>query len=290
VWNLVASPLSTQARSARDAFDALGGDFLQKWIAWRWNATQQRWEAAAPLEGSVLATEAFDAGIGWAVAAMSEDGSSAPESLPVNGQSTDAGGPYRLPLRTGWNLVGTPFDFPIAWSDASIRIAVGNSEVSPTAAATSGLVDNRLIYFDPVTQAYVTRFSNESSAPYSIDPGQAWWIFSSVDAAELVIPPVEAESVSTLAAAPALTARRPEPGGLWSVKFIATSGNRYDTVNIVAGGPAGGTLSLRHVKPPASPDRGRPRIAVVNPDSHHPAQWLTHSARALDTELAWSRR
>ncbi len=190
VWDLVSSPLTTGSRSAREAFDTLGGGFLEKWIAWQWNAARQRWESAAALEGAPTATAPFDTGVGWALAAVSRDGSGSLEELVVAGQSTDASRPYALSLRAGWNLVGNPYDFPVAWSDASVRVVVDEVEASPTLAAATGWVDNRLITLDPVTQSYVTRYSDES-APYVMESGTAWWVFSHVDEAELLIAPTE---------------------------------------------------------------------------------------------------
>jgi len=108
----------------------------------------------------------------------------------VAGQSTDASRPCALSLRAGWNLVGNPYDFPVAWSDASVRVVVDGVEASPTFSAATGWVDNGLITLDPVTQSYVTRYSDES-APYAMEPGTAWWVFSHVDGAKLLIAPTE---------------------------------------------------------------------------------------------------
>ena len=288
VWNLVSSPLSTGSRGAPDTFDTLGGGFLEKWIAWRWSGARQRWESAGPLEGHPTATAAFDIGVGWAVAAVSGDGSGAAEGLVASGASTDARGPAPLPLHAGWNLVGSPYDFPVAWSDASAHVVVGGAAVSPTFAAASGWVDNRLVALDPETQSYVARYSDEA-APYAIEPGRAWWLFSHVDGAELRIAPTEAGVEGRLTAG-ASPSRRPRDGrGAWSVEFaLMDSGGGSDSASLVVGGPADGVGALRHVKPPAPPGGGAPRLAVENADPEDIARWLDRSARALGPELVWS--
>ncbi|MGB9596027.1 MAG: S8 family serine peptidase [Candidatus Poribacteria bacterium] len=185
-FNVIAPSVITDDKTIAGNFGSLG-TYGTDWVAWRWNTSANRWEVSQTLRIFPVSTDPFDVSVGWWIALIG-DGSIQPVSIA--GNSVDGLESYKIALKSGWNCVANPFDFPVAWSDESIRIKYLSQEVTPTQARTNLWVDNRLIYFDNVQNINVARYSNENP-PYSIPAKQGFWLYSVVNDAELIVPPVE---------------------------------------------------------------------------------------------------
>ena len=283
VWNAVAPPVSPDSTTMSSTFDSADGGFITEWFAWRWDATSQQWEAAESLGDSTpVANDGFETGKGWFVAVIG-DGTS--ETRSIAGQSVDPTARYALPLASGWNLLANPFNFPVAWSDSTIRATVGNSERSPTdhLLNNNAAVDNRLIYLDTGSQTLVTRVSSETSAPYSVPAGQAFWFLSN-QSGELLIPATAAPG-SPSTPAPAAV----KPKGDWRVFVNATSEFGSDRAEAIAARnmDSAGAGSLSYVKAPNFPGSKAPRVALVNPDVDGAMARLNTDVQSVGDELVW---
>jgi hypothetical protein len=282
VWNAIAPPISPNDASMSATFDTEDGGFISEWFAWRWNADMQRWEAAQALDAAIPVTnDGFELGKGWFVAALGNGGI---ETRMIQGQSVDPRTPFAIPIRPGWNLLANPFGFPVAWSDSTIRVSTGNSEASPTShLLNNAAVDNRLIYLDTSSQSYVTRVSSETSTPYSILPGQAFWFLANQNA-ELLIPAIASTPNPSSPAA-----SRPTPKGDWRVVITVASEFGSDQIEAIAAHDtqSAGADSLDQVKAPSFPGGNAPRITLVDPGAEGYIARRSRDVQQVADRMVW---
>ncbi|MDI6781501.1 MAG: carboxypeptidase regulatory-like domain-containing protein [bacterium] len=126
-----------------------------------------------------------------------------------------------IPLKSGWNMLGCPFNFTPDWS----RVMVRKNGVSKGLrdAVAAGWVMNMLYQY--VNGSYQTS-----------DRMEAWrgYWFASLADCELIIPAIPAISSAgktTLQAAP-LEGERTVSSGSWQVGLSVSAGSRQDTANI----------------------------------------------------------
>ena len=278
VWNAVAAPLNLDDPAMSATFDSGDGGFIAEWFAWRWNATAQRWEVAESLaDDTPVATDGFDVGKGWFVAVV---GDGADETRPVVGRSVDSSARYPLPIVAGWNLLANPYGFPVAWSDASVEVALGNISGSPSDLA--GRVDNRLVYLDTATQSYVERLSDEES-PYAVPPGQAWWFYST-EGGELLFDAAAVDGAGATVSAPGGAVSAP---GAWRVLVAVTSDGGSDAAEaVITAGPPVRTLA--DVKLPRSPASVAPRVSLVGADAAGVTVEFARGRREAGDDIEWT--
>ncbi|MBT3268226.1 hypothetical protein HN371_13790 [Candidatus Poribacteria bacterium] len=284
IWNVVGPPVSPDSTSMASTFDNGDGGFITEWFGWRWNAGTQEWEVPESLGDSTpVSTDGFETGKGWFVAVI---GDGAAETRSVTGQSVDPTTRYALPLSSGWNLLANPFNFSVAWSDSTIRASVGNSEASPTfhLLNSNGAVDNRLIYLDTSTQTSVTRLSSETSDPYSVPAGQAFWFLSN-QSGELLIPATETVAAPGGPLAPTAV----KPKGDWRVFVNAASEFGSDQAQAIAARDtkSAGSGSLSYVKAPSFPGSKVPRVTLVNPEANGAMARLNSDVQSVGDEMVW---
>ena len=184
IWNAAAVPILPDRTSMAGTFDSADGRFLSEWFAWSWNARLQRWKAAQALrDATPVSGDGFRPGKGWYVAVVGDGGV---ETRTISGRSADPGTPFAIPILPGWNLLASPYNFPIEWRDGGVQASVGG--VVGSLSMQMPLVDNRLVHLDVSTQSYQTHFS-DAPTPYTIQPGQAWWFYSS-STGELILDPM----------------------------------------------------------------------------------------------------
>jgi DNA-binding beta-propeller fold protein YncE len=268
VWNIIGSSTITDDKSITSNF---GIGFGATWVAWRWNTELSQWEVPSALGTNPVTTDPFDAGNGWFYAL---DGIGTYIDKPVVGTSATVDTPFLIPLKLGWNLICQPFDFPVAWSDSTIRIRYGSWEDAPTQAELLGYVDNRAIWYNPDTKIYVTRYSYETPA-YEMVKTRGQWLYSSVNGAYLVIPPVDYLSTP---AAPSLKLRDDLP--LWKVQLTLKSGKGIDIAEAIA--DSKGRLGLRDIKPPSMPI-SMSSINLVNGNEE-----LSSDRQKQSNEMTWT--
>ncbi|MEO2006034.1 MAG: Calx-beta domain-containing protein, partial [Candidatus Poribacteria bacterium] len=283
IWNGVGPAVSPDNPAMSTTFDTADGGFITEWFAWRWNAAAQQWEAAESLGDSTpVASDGFETGKGWFVAVIG-DGTS--ETRSVMGRSVDPTARQALPILAGWNLLANPFNFPVAWSDATIRASVLNQELPPTdhLLLNNAAVDNRLIYLDTPSQDYVTRASNETTS-YTIPPGQAFWFLSN-QSGELLIPAIEFLPSPNVGIAPAELKAK----GDWRIFVSATSEFGSDRVQAIAAHDAKSAQegTLGHVKAPGFPGSQAPRVTLINLEVEDHMSRLNRDVQTIGDEMVW---
>ncbi len=184
--NIVAPSVITDDKTVAGNFSSLG-TYGINWIAWRWNTSVGRWEVSQTFRDFPVSGDPFDVATSWWITFIG-DGTIQPVS--IHGTSVNSSDPYKIILKSGWNCIANPFDFPVAWSDTSIKVKYLDQEVTPTQAKANFWVDNRLIYFDNAQNHNVTRYSYENP-PYSIPAKQGFWLYSAVNNAEILISSIE---------------------------------------------------------------------------------------------------
>lgn len=283
-WNLVGPTSIPDDVSPGAAFGRVGGAYSPftgvvtspHWLAWRWQAAEQEWRPAVAFDQYAAATDVFAPGTPWFL--VVDDDPSLGFTLP--GRSVDATDDYVAPLRQGWNLLSNPFAYPVDWSDASVLIRYGGAQTSPTHARTQGWVHDRIFWYDGDADAYVPQASGDA-APYPVAPGQGFWLYASVDGAELVIPPVESfpsDPPRPPAAAPALPVN-----DLWSVS-LSCRGGPDEGWATAAVGDAG--VALDDAMPPRNPTGVGSRVALLEQVGGIPLR-VRRSARPETDEVEW---
>jgi DNA-binding beta-propeller fold protein YncE len=240
-WNIIGPSLTTNNKSIISNI-GIGLTFGTTWIAWRYNPTlSSHWEVPTAFGSNPVTSDPFDAGTSWFYAL---DGSGSYVINNVIGTSTDASVPFSVPLKMGWNLICNPFDFSVAWSDSIISIWYGDWKGTPTQAKAANYVDNRAIWYNPDTRAYVTRYSNEAP-PYAMLKTKGQWLYSAVDGAYVVFPPIE------YTGSPAPPSKPKDKSYLWKVEFTLKSSKGNDIIEAIADNK--GQTSLRDINPPSLP-------------------------------------
>ena len=258
-WNLVAPTVVSDDSAASAAFARIGAAYTPftgvtsppQWLAWRWQATQQEWRPAVGFDEHAAATDPFAPSAAWFVAA--EDDPSL--AFSVAGWSVDSTADHVIPLRAGWNLLANPFAYGVDWSDASVLVRYAGIQTDPTNARQRGWVHDRIFWHDADTGGYVPQASGDA-IPYSLAPGQGFWLYAAVDGAELAIPPVESFP-SDPPVPPSAAPSRPS-SDLWTVSLRVRAGDAEDVATAAVGSPED---RLGHVAPPPVPSSERPDIA-----------------------------
>jgi subtilisin-like proprotein convertase family protein len=266
VWNIVGPSVITSDKSIVKNFGEAG--FGTTWIAWRWNPTSEIWEVPATVGSNPITNDPFDAGTSWFYAL---DGDGFDVTKSVEGTQVDTSTPFSVPLKAGWNLICNPFDFSVAWSDSVIKIKYGGIDYTPTDAKAANYVDNRAIWYNPNTRAYVTRYSNETT-PYVMLKTRGQWLYSLVNDASVVFSPTES---------PLAPPSKPEiDSSLWKVELIIRSSKGNDIVEAIADNKE--QVGLHDIKAPSLPI-STSSISFVRDDNE-----LSSDRQKESNEMTWT--
>jgi hypothetical protein len=139
---------------------------------------------------------------------------------PVLGLSTPTDSAFAVTLEPGWNLIGQPFAFSVAWDSMTVN---GQS-----------MIDVEATVVEPAVA-----WSGEQYQ-YSVDtfrPWRGYWVKNLTDsAAVLRIPPRAAQEAAPSASEPLVAAVPPEQRGsedAWTISISASSMGALDTYNYV---------------------------------------------------------
>jgi len=165
--------------------------------------------------------------------------------VPVAGQVPDAAQPFVIALKKGWNLVGNPRTYAVAWDLAALQVRV-NGQTRSLAEATDALGAYAWLWQPPAEGAQTGSYALLYDA--SVIPGipselPVWggcWMNALQDC-ELLIP--------AQAAASATSARKRDPG-LWGVRILARGPATEAEVSI---GQTAGAKPMSVGIPPGSP-------------------------------------
>jgi VCBS repeat-containing protein len=277
IWNMI-SPNGVPDNP--NLIDIVGAGFDATWIAWRWDANEDRWETPIGASKVPNSTDEFTAGKSWFFA---KDGNGNPNFAAFSLTSVDVSVPFVIQLKFGWNMVANPFSFPTGWNDTNIIIRYLGNEVSPTQAESNGWVDNRAIWWDPAVNHSVARYSYEDP-PFSMMPTSGQWLYSAVGGAELVIKPI-AQAPPPIGPEPPPVVAPKKDMTAWEVSLSLQSPVGSDSVT-AAVGRATKTTSLHQIKSPGTPLA--PYIAFTRDDQVGGASMLSSDVRSIDEELTWS--
>ncbi len=255
-WNIIAPSVITDYKNIVQNLSSLGV-FGLNWMAWRWNTSANRWEVPQNYRSFPVSSDQFDTSIGWWVMVFG-DGSN--RSVNVSGTSVDCQNPYSITLKTGWNNIANPFDFPVAWADNTIRIEYNNQQVTPTQSKENLWVDNRTFWYNNATNQYSISVSNQNP-PYPMPPKVGFWIYSMVNNANLIIYPIESISASP----PSYFVNSNEEKTIWKVLFSLETDEGNDSVEVVISDID--CSKINHIKPPSMPFV-KTRIGIIDPDDN----------------------
>ena len=105
--------------------------------------------------------------------------STAQVQLPEGAGRTISEAPYEISLYYGWDMVGNPFTFPVAWSNVMVEYA--GTRLTAEEAVAAGWISNSFFRYDPVYRRYT--FKNVASAVML--PWEAQWVKVKVRTPEL---------------------------------------------------------------------------------------------------------
>jgi hypothetical protein len=202
-------------------------------------------------------------------------------TAPISGLSTPTDKPFALGLASGWNMVGSPFAFPVSWD--SVRVDTLSMSEALGVSVDPPIRWNRKYSFDVPT----------------MEPFDGYWIYNRVDhAITLFVPPKEA--VAGARTAPLAAAA--QGSGLHLLLRVAC-GDVQDALASVGTAP-GATRALDRLdrmKPPSAPGEGislyflaqgegercRRLSADMRPEPESPLDW--GEVWACDVEKSFSR-
>lgn len=161
------------------------------------------------------------------------------DTAPIQGTSVPTDEPYAVMLAPGWNLIGSPFDFPVAWDSV---------QVDSVSTADDTLVTGP-IRWNPSQGAYY------GADATMLDPFEGYWVHNGgTSAVTLAIPPVERAATSPSAVAHARGASESEG---WSIRLHVRTQDVADEA-VIGAAPAARRRwdRLDRVDPPMGPGRG----------------------------------
>lgn len=151
---------------------------------------------------------------------------------------------YRIKLREGWNQIGNPFPYPVAWGSCLIVKIPSMEAVPVTVAATQGIVRPQLYRYE-LQLGGVKAYTWNTAPSGHLIPWESHWVYAFKEC-WLHVPPLPS-SGSVLA--PSGVVR----GGGWLTQVRVSSGSQNDSQNFF-----GMTRDLNEAfdrisKPPATP-------------------------------------
>jgi len=153
-------------------------------------------------------------------------------TAPITGFSTPTDSSFSLVLNPGWNMVGHPFAFPVAWSE----VLVDGQPPTPTEIEGGPRFYDGSSYREAAT----------------LEPFAAYWIFNNTSPGRDLILSIPPREVTTGLAA-TKNDREADEEILWSFKITASCDAVYDSSNrlgVAASASAGWDRQDRHEPPP----------------------------------------
>lgn len=166
----------------------------------------------------------------------------------------DNAGRVAIQLKSGWNLIGNPYNYPVTIGQIN-GVSAANPQQSRTWAnlVSQGIVNSFLSFWDAQTQSY--KFLQKSTD--KLLPNTAYWIFVNTTA-DLTIsfPPVFEPFLPQSSRAPEFA----QTDKQWRLQLVARTNDSIDDQNYI--GLANNTDSaniLRMMEPPMAPTQ---KVAV----------------------------
>ncbi len=180
-----------------------------------------------------------------------------PLVITQEGASADTNVPFEITLAPGWNLIGTPFNFPLRWLD--MRVRDGGDEKSLQEAISAGALRNGLW----------TYVSGQPVLANELQPWMGYWVRANRAVTLLIDPAGRSRSALTRSAEPVQTDG-------WLVQIVGNAGGVMDASNYfgVASRASDGFDALFDIeRPPVF--EGQPTVQVA---FEHP-EWGEYAGR-----------
>ena len=172
-------------------------------------------------------------------------------TLAVRGNALKPDTLFSLLLSRGWNLIGSPFTFPVYWENSLVRY--NGTLLRLFDNASRQLIRRQLFHYSDTTPNQMNDGSYYSNADMlrAVDtarllPWQGYWVYAEKSNVELLIDP-RAEAPRP----PSLKKTR-RAGGEWRARFRARVNNTVDNAAMVgaSAGASDGDDDLDSPKPP----------------------------------------
>ncbi|HEY6194729.1 MAG TPA: FG-GAP-like repeat-containing protein [Candidatus Eisenbacteria bacterium] len=237
-YRLVSVPLELNLAAA-SSLEAIASDQPEfgpydptRWRSFRWQPGSESYLEISPAN---VATGALRPEPGRAFWLVARDRNRL-DTAPVAGRSTI---PTLITLETGWNQVGDPYDFPVAWNLASASDGTDTVSLEPPRA------------WDENAGAY------DPQGVTVLRPFEGYWIHNPKSAPlQLRIPPIE--SVAAPATAGAASRDSVSDSLTWSVHIAVACGTARDALGAAGITPLArdGSDPLDRSEPPMAPGEG----------------------------------
>ncbi|MBI3945874.1 MAG: hypothetical protein HY321_08135 [Armatimonadetes bacterium] len=182
---------------------------------------------------------------------------------------------YVIPIKSGWNMIGCPFVYPVPWSSA--RVSDGREVLTLAEATQAGWVRPTLFSYNTSDKSY-TFDAVENTL---LEPWKGYWLHALHDGF-LVIPPVTTPGAEL--DAPDQRARS-QSG--WRIQLAARTRSAADLANFagVSRGVSDG-FGLEDVEEPPVPGEGYVSLRFLPADGSRSAGAVTQDIRGDDFSTA----
>ncbi len=182
------------------------------------------------------------------------------------GELPDPSQSVTIPLRVGWNAIGSPRSISLLWSLTALQVRKDGQTMTLAEAQAAGLIEDFLWGFrqdanDPNKGSYFLVYDSSiiSGVAGTMEPGQGYWMKANA-ACDLIVPPQ-----STAAASRARTQRKPSRSD-WLVTLSAEANGAKDSVLFGATSAERNGNKLQVGKPPLAPGQGDVQVFLVPAD------------------------
>jgi hypothetical protein len=180
------------------------------------------------------------------------------------GELPDPSQSVAIPLRVGWNAIGSPRSTSLLWSLTALQVRKDGQTMTLAEARAAGWIEDFLWGFrqdanDSNKGSYFLVYDSSiiSGVAGTMEPGQGYWMKANA-ACDLIVPPP-----STAAASRARTQRKPSRND-WLVTLSAEANGAKDSVLFGASSARSSDFSrLQIAKPPLAPGQGDAQVFLV---------------------------
>ena len=139
---------------------------------------------------------------------------------------------FAIPLSQGWNLIGSPFAFPVFWENSLVRYNGNIVRLYDNAAQQ--LVRRQWFHYVDTTEdgindgQYISNRDVLLADTTQLIPWNGYWVYAEKSGVELLLNPSP-----TLPQLPSLAKKKSQQSAQWTIHLIAASGNAIDNSTII---------------------------------------------------------
>jgi len=138
---------------------------------------------------------------------------------------------FSIPLSQGWNLIGSPFAFPVLWENSLVRYSGAIVRLSDNAAQQL-LRQQWFHYVDTLADGindghYVTNRDILLADTTKLLPWSGYWVYAEKSGVELLLNPLPSLRQ------PSLAKKKSRQIQQWNVRLVAASGSAIDNTTVI---------------------------------------------------------